>query len=301
MVYGSLGANLSTPYSSVDIISTGSKFSDNLQILRRYADKKPVRSLLFASGKVFEKSMVIGGLPLALIGRTEVPPALGQWIKDNQVRSGVVVQGDADITSAVGSLKTDYGMTLFALLAEGYLGDAQTRAAAVMPLPGALIIPRLESIQYDAAENAFLVQISNIGNSDMYARAVVSLADGRTSSSSMAKIGVGQTKEASVPLKATWISGRPVVDWVNVQIYSGASAQTSEAVDRIVVQKVPVIRIPASQAQNEPAAAQSPPSLLIGAVVILLVAGVAYILRPSPSAAAPAKMKKAKTKRERKI
>ena len=300
LAYGTLAANLTTTDRSIDRISTGSPFSDNLEIVKRFVKIKPSTPLLFASGKTFEKSMVMGGLPLVLIGRTEIPPDLSHWLKETRARNGVVIQGDADIDGAVQSLKNEYGMTLFALLAEGYSGDSQVRPAAVMPLPSALVIPRLETIQYDALSKTFYMQISNIGTSPAYVRTVVSLVDGQTSSSPQVLIGAGEVQELSVPLAVSGLASKNTVDLANVQIYSGSSQTTSEAVDRFAIRNVPVIQIPDLPSPAPVTTANQTQSILIGALMIILVAAAAYLLRPSPVASATGPAKKRRRKRRQK-
>lgn len=290
IAYGSIASSLpKSSLSSADVINTGSPYSDNIAILSRWQHIKPAPVVLFASGRTFEKSMVLSGFPVALVGRTEVPPALESWLSSAKVQSGVAVQGDADIGAALAALRSGLNLSIFALLGEGYSGDAQMKPAAVMPLPGPFAIARLDSISYDASAKEFVVKFSNVGNSMLFVRAAVSLPSGFSSSSLQQEISPASSATIRIPLDASQYVSGSKIGAVLVQVYSGTTPSFSEAVDSLNISNVPVTGLPAQESTTS-----SPIwGIIVALIAISLIIAAAIILRmPKPSTKQPAQKKK---------
>ncbi len=283
LVYGSIAGSLTREQlSGLDVIRTSSSYSDNLELLKRWAASRPLSGVLFASGHTFEKSMVLSGLPVALVGRTEVQPALESWLASSGVRRGVAVQGDADIGQALGTLRSDLNISIFAILGEGYTGDAQMKPAAVMPLPGPSAVPRLDGLSYDADAKSFSLRISNLGDSALYTRVVVSLPSGLSSSSLQVSIPPASSRSVRVPLDAGAYASSSSIERVVVQVYAGDSASAVESVDSLAYGQVPVVRSASQWPSSLPRDA-SAPALLVALIALALLLSTAMLLRaPAP-------------------
>ena len=300
LIYGSIADSLGAQQKAgLDVVRGASIMADNLVLLNRFAAIRPVHNVIFASGLTFEKSMVLSGMPVALLGRTEVPPATGAWMQAHHVRTGMVVQGEADIDGAVRSLQSDYGLSLFAILGEGYAGDAVVKPAALMPLPGPNAIARVESVRYDSSRHQFDMMVSNIGNAPLYVRAAVSVPGGMASSSVQQTVPAGGRMTLVIPLDAgSLVSG--YVDRADVQIYSGTSPAAVSSVDALTYRQIPVVgtglmnRTPAGW-KGTPAGAPDS-ALWLGLIALALIGGAALIFRPSPMRAKQTVKKRAKKK-----
>ncbi|VVB57678.1 Uncharacterised protein [uncultured archaeon] len=256
-------------------------------MLNRFSAIKPGSSVIFASGQTFEKSMVLSGLPVVLVGRTEVPPASADWLKSRKIRIGLAVQGEADIGAALQTIHEDYRVCVFALLGEGYVGDAAVKPAALMPLPGPDAIPRVDGLRYDALAHEFAVSVSNIGNAPLYVRAAVSLPGGQSGSSEQAQVQAGGQRTVRVPLDAGRLADGNFISRADLQLYSGPSTAAS-SVDALTYRQVPVER---SSGWSGAYSSEPQSALWMGVVAIVLVMAVALLFQPGRwrSDAKPAK------------
>jgi hypothetical protein len=282
IVYGSIASSLPpAQLSGADVIHTPSSYSDNLELLKRWSASRPVSGVLFASGHTFEKSMVLSGLPVALVGRTEVPPALESWLASSGVRNGLAVQGDADIGQAINTLRSDLNLSIFAILGEGYTGDAQMKPAAVMPLPGPAAVPRLDGLSYDADARTFSMRISNLGDAALYTRVVVILPSGLSSSSLQVSIPPASSRPVPVQLDAGSYASSSSIEQVGVQVYSGDSSSASDSMDSLTYRLVPVAR--STSWPSSIPRGSSAPAMLVALIALALLISASMLLRaPAP-------------------
>ena len=202
LIYGSLASSLpSAEQSGVSVLNSGSRYADNLELLKRYVAVSPVKQVVFASGQTFEKSMVIGGSPVALIGLTEVSPDLIAWLKASGISAGKIISGDGDITGALSMLRQGAGVSIFPAIGEGYPGDSQTRPLLVLPLPGPrpvlVVDPSSNPVHYDQSAHEFMIGVENADHYPAYVRAVVQLPDGRSSASSLVSLARSSSASTS--------------------------------------------------------------------------------------------------------
>ncbi len=245
MVYGSIASSIpSTEQGGMEVLNSGSRYADNLELLKRYAALSPLKQIVFASGQTFEKSMVMGGSPVALVGLTEVSPDLIAWLKASNIRTGKVISGDGDIEGAQAMLSQDAGMSLFPAIGEGYLGDSQTRPLLVLPLPGPrpilVVDPPSNPVRYDLSARSFMVGVENTDRYPAYVRAVVQLPDGRSSASSLVALAPGETRAIAVRLDAGQYAPAGSIEQATLFVHYGSSPLQTEYIREFNYARIPL-------------------------------------------------------------
>ncbi len=303
LVYGSIASSLtSDAKSGVEVLNSGSRYADNLELLKRFEAISPPKQVVFASGQTFEKSMVLGGAPVALVGLTEVSPDLIAWLKASNITTGKIISGDGDIEGAQVMLRQNAGIALFPAIGEGYPGDSQTRPLLVLPLPGPrpilVVDPPSSPVRYDTSASVFMIGVENSDHYPAYVRAVIQLPDGRSSASSLVRLAPGETRAIPVRLDAGAYANAGNIEKAVMFIYYGSSSLQTEYIRQLNYSKIPL-------AGARPMFSLSSPSttsavvLLVLAVVLLLA--VFMFRSPKPAAKAPgAKSGAAKKSRKKK-
>ena len=282
LVYGSLASSLSaSDLSGVQTINTRSRIADNLEIVKMYMAQSPSKQMVFASGQTFEKTMAMGGSPLALIGLTEVTPDLISYVKENGIHTGKVIYGDGD-TAGAQAMLASAGVTLFPLIGEGYVGDAQTRPLLVLPLPGprpVLVIDGSSApVRYDPANSAFMVGAINQDHFPAYLRIVVQLPNGDSGSSAQAALASGESRSIPIDLDAGQYAAAGRISSATIFVYYGSSPQSVEYIQQLDYSNIPVSG-PSSPADNSaPSAASSMAPLFLA---ILLFVAIWLFVKPA--------------------
>ena len=288
LIYGSLASSLpSAERVGVDVLDSGSRYADNLELLKRYAALSPIRQVVFASGQVFEKSMVMGGSPVALVGLTEVSPDLIAWLKASNISIGKVISGDGDITGAQAMLTQDAGVSLFPAIGEGYPGDSQTRPLLVLPLPGPrpilVVDPSSDPLRYDLSTRTFMVGVENSDHYPAYVRVVVQLPDGHSSASSLVSLSPGETRSIPVRLDAGAYTAAGCIEAATLFIHYGSSSLQTEYIRQLNYARIPLAGSAAPPPQQAGEAQPSPGSAVVLVVLAAVLLLVAFLLRPPAS------------------
>ncbi len=244
LIYGSLASELTkSDLSGAEVINTGSRYSDNLEIAKKYVVESRQNQAVFVSGQTFEKTMAMGGSPVVLIGLTEANPATLSWLKANGIKTGKIIAGDGDTTGAQAMLTAD-GITLFPLIGEGYTGDAQTRPLLVMPLPGPrpllVIDGSAAPVRYETATQEFMVGAKNSDSYPAFLRIVVTLPDGRSASSTLVRLSPGESASIPVKLDAGAYAAAGRIGSATIFVNYGSSALSTEYIQQLDYSAIPV-------------------------------------------------------------
>ncbi len=186
-------------------IDTGSRYTNNLQIAQEFEDIDATTQVMFASGHSFEKSMVDRRYPILLVGNSDVPAELLQFLDRNAMRTGVVFSSDEGIVEGVSRIRTlRPNISIFIKFGEGFRVVNQTQPLMAMSLPSPNIAGMLDilNLSYNVGEKMFELTLRNRGDPVSLTASASSSVAGSATSSQIA-IGSNATTTLSIPLDAT--------------------------------------------------------------------------------------------------
>ncbi len=277
MVYGSVASSLKST-GGIDVINSGSVYSDNAKILEMFlSSSKDVSQVAVVSGRTFEKSMVSASYPLIIVGSSDFHPQSASALSAAGIKGGMVFQGDSDIVQAVDGLKSKAGLSVFAKLGEGYSGDVAMKDLAVVPIPYVPVNLDLSGLVYNFAKKTFQVDVKNTGMSPAYIRMSVHLPSGQSASSVQTMVASGKTETLAVPLSLAADSSTIPEATVSFSFGPDAVVLDSAKTDnysqiRVVGKPAPAAPAPAAPVP-QPAGGQQP---LLVLIVVLIAGAAAY-------------------------
>lgn len=102
---------------SPTIIDEGSRFDDNIEIVKRYMEISPSTQVVLTNGEFIEDEIMSGRNPVLFIGRDEVPDQVIQYVKESGIKLGVLIGND--LTASAKRLKDRTGMYIFIKFGQG--------------------------------------------------------------------------------------------------------------------------------------------------------------------------------------
>jgi len=150
---------LLSPLSST-IINYGGIYENNVRIVSKFMDIKKTKQVYLTNGEIIESGFFNNEFPLLLIGTDRVPGNVLDFIKESDVRTGVVV--GYDLFSNSKQIRDQSGIKI--LLKYGQGRNSQLYALDVFPLPK--YDPRIEitRVEYNSLNKQLEVTYQNIGN-----------------------------------------------------------------------------------------------------------------------------------------
>ena len=100
-----------------EILNKGSRYDNNIEIIKKYHQIKPVTQLVLSSGEILEDSIFTSEDPVLFIGKDTVPDSTINFIKTSGIKYGVLVGNE--LTKQAHQLKTATGMHVFIKFAQG--------------------------------------------------------------------------------------------------------------------------------------------------------------------------------------
>ncbi len=215
------------------VIDTGSRYSNNLQIVSDFLALKPSTQVMFASGRTFEKSMVDKNFPVVLMGRSDVSQDTGKFLSDNGITAGIVFAGDADIVDSVNKLRSTLPkFSLFVKFGEGYLGSAQPFPLTIIPLPSPRISLDVLNISYNVPSKLFELKVRNSGD-------FVSLSSGisvpgvGSGDSPLVYLDPGAETTIAIPLDAASAISGGIIPEATLTVRYGEDTKLLDNIDSI--------------------------------------------------------------------
>lgn len=222
-----------------DVIDTGSRYSNNIEIAKRFLAIRPSEQAMFVSGHTFEKSMVDTRFPILLVGRSDVPAALSSFVKESGIKNGIVFAGDSDIVDGMARLRQDTpDLAVFVKFGEGYKGVSQPLPLMVVSLPSPKFSLEVLNLTYNVPQKLFELKIKNSG--DFCALSAGASIDSLGSSqSSQIFLDSGAQTTLSIPLDASRAIADGQVPLVTIAIKYGEDAGLMDNIDTIAFTSVP--------------------------------------------------------------
>jgi hypothetical protein len=243
--YGPINSQISPTYleaiKNKEIIDTGSRYSNNIEIIKKFLEKKKTNQAIFVSGYTFEKSMIDKNFPLILVGKSSVPAYYAEFLKQINISSGVVFAGDADIIDGVQALRSSLkNMDFFIKFGEGYRGSSQPLPLVIMAIPSPKFSIEILDISYNIALKSFELKVKNKG--DFVAlSASVSIDKIGSGQSSQILLDSSKTTTFSIPLDALAAIEKNKIKSVVLTIMYGEDMKSMDNIDVLTLNDVPVL------------------------------------------------------------
>ncbi|RMD66315.1 hypothetical protein D6817_04360 [Candidatus Pacearchaeota archaeon] len=147
-----------------EIINTGDRFRDNIEIVKKYMQIKPVKQVVFTNGEFIEKEIMTGFEPVLFTGKQDVPPQIRDYIKSSDIEVGVLI--GADLVGPATNIRRSTGISVIVKFARG----ARARTGPISPVEGLdlfyLPTPIMELSVYSAKYNTATSQLELTYKSD---------------------------------------------------------------------------------------------------------------------------------------
>lgn len=153
------------PYST-DTINLGNKYLNNQEVLRRISQIEPISQIILTNGEVLEPEILDGFKPTLLIGSTNVPESVTQFIINSGVQVGVLI-GDGIHQNAL-TIRETTGIQVFLKFAKGI--NQVKRALDIMPVDVFNSNISVQEIRYNINTNQFEAILKNHEDNFAYAR-----------------------------------------------------------------------------------------------------------------------------------
>lgn len=215
------------------VIDSGSRYSNNLEIVSDFLEYKQSEQAMFVSGYTFEKSMVDTEYPIILAGRSDIPTELGAFVSKFNIKTGIVFSGDGDIIEGVNKLRAQNPqLSFFVKFGEGYRGSTQPLPLMIVSLPSPKISLEVVNLTYNVPAKLFELRIKNTGD---YAAvsAGASISGVGSTQSSQIIIDSGSTTTLSIPLDASTVLKDSSIPAVTITISYGEDTALMDNIDSI--------------------------------------------------------------------
>ena len=251
MVYGSLASQLAKAdldsLPPVETVDTGSRYSNNIEIVKKFLELKSAHQVMFVSGQAFEKSMVDSKYPLVLVGRSTVPQELVTFLSANNISSGVVFSGDSqdpavgsNIVDGVAKLRAlNPNLSIFIKFGEGYSGVNQALPLMIAPLPSPRISLDLLNISYNVGSRQFEIRAADSGDFIFLSASVLIEGIGSAESSQIT-LEPGQTTTLGVDLDATRAISDGRIPSADVTAQFGEDSGLADNIETVTFVDIPL-------------------------------------------------------------
>jgi len=167
-----------------EIIDTGDKFKDNIEIVKKYLEIKPVKQVVLTNGEFIEKEIMSGGEPVLFTGRDNVPDQIGDYLKksvvDDNITVGVLIGNE--LVGAATNIRRSTGMSVMVKFARGARAQAGgiegVEGLDLFPLPTPTLKLLLQSVKYNRIGSQLEVTYKSESNVPVYFKGVITLIAG---------------------------------------------------------------------------------------------------------------------------
>ncbi|MEM3362564.1 MAG: cell wall-binding repeat-containing protein [Candidatus Anstonellaceae archaeon] len=243
-IYGTVNSYLPEDFLSMiknkEVIDLGSRYLNNLEIVKKFLSKKKVSQAIFVSGYSFEKSMIDKNFPILLVGRSIVPSYYIDFIKQNNINVGIVFSGDADIIDGSNYIKSQLkSIDFFVKFGEGYRGSSQPLPLAIIPLPSPSLKLEVLNLSYSAPLKVFELKVKNLGD-PVFLAAAISIEGIGSGQSSQIFLEKNKTSSFAVSLDATGAIENKKLKSVVLTINYGEDSSLMDNIEILNIENVEV-------------------------------------------------------------
>jgi len=163
-----------------ETINVGSRYDNNIEIVKRYRQIKPTDQITISSGEILEEGTLASKYPVLFIGKDVVPDSIIQYVKNSGIDYAVLIGNE--LTRPAKQLKDLTGTTVFVKFAQGrpVLGEDSTQVEGLdmFYLPSYEREIELSGIRYNLATGTIDVALQNKKDLKTYLATTVSVYSG---------------------------------------------------------------------------------------------------------------------------
>ncbi|MBN2422490.1 hypothetical protein JXB41_04645 [Candidatus Woesearchaeota archaeon] len=165
ILYGQLDREVKNALSKYnpDTIFNKDRFIDNVEIVKKYQERKKSKQVVMSNGEFIESSLMSGSDPVLFIGRASVPQAIVDYIEDSDFEIGVLV-GNELIGTAT-SIRRETGLSVFVKFGQSARVPSGTISAVEdldrFPMPRYVLDLSISSIMFNTATHSLEVTYKN--------------------------------------------------------------------------------------------------------------------------------------------
>ena len=180
LLYGYLDSEVTDTLSKYnpEIINTGDRFGDNIEIVKKYSELGgSISQVILSNGEFIEKEIVQGKNALLFTGRDNVPEQIATYIKSSDIQIGVLIGNE--LIGAATNIRQSTGINVMVKFAR----SARESTSGVSPVEGLdlfyIPVPNLNltvySIKYNKATSTLEVTYRSNSNMPAYFRGTLTL------------------------------------------------------------------------------------------------------------------------------
>ncbi len=134
-----------------EIINTGDRFEDNIQLIKRYSQVGSITQIILSNGEFIEKEIMQGKNALLFTGKENVPPKIAEYLKSSEVEIGVLIGNE--LVGAASNIRQSTGINVMVKFAR----SSRETTAGVAPVEGLdlfyIPVPNLNIVVYSVKYN----------------------------------------------------------------------------------------------------------------------------------------------------
>lgn len=183
ILYGTLDREVSQTldHFNPEVIDTGDRFNDNIEIVKKYLAIKPVNQVVLTNGEFIEKEIMSGVEPLLFTGKDDVPPQIQNYIKNSNLEVGVLI--GSDLVGAATNIRRSTGISVIVKFARGARVPAGSISAVegldLFYLPSPILNLSIHTIKHNSARNTLEVTYRSDSNAPIYFKGTLTVKDER--------------------------------------------------------------------------------------------------------------------------
>jgi hypothetical protein len=216
-----------------EIINTGDRFKDNIEIVEKFLEQKPVEQVLLTNGEFIEKEIMKGKHPSLFTGRDNVPEQIAEWLKNSDIRVGVLIGNE--LVGAATNIRRTAGISVMVKFARGARrqtsGVAPVEGLDLFYLPRPLLELEINSVNYNKASSQLEITYKSTSNVPAYFRGTITLISdlGEQRVGDMEAIFIAPDDFKTVTYSGVDVQGENLI----AEIYT-LYGDSSSALDRIL-------------------------------------------------------------------
>lgn len=167
-----------SPYNP-EILDDGDRFSNNIAIVERYMEIKPVKQVVLTNGEFIEREVMLGLEPVLFTGRDNVPDQIRDYLRESDIEVGVLV--GSDLVGAATNIRRSTGISVIVKFARG----ARVPSSSISNVEGLdlfyagspIIDLLLHTIKYNSATSQLEVTYNSVSNVPIYFKGTINPQD----------------------------------------------------------------------------------------------------------------------------
>ncbi|MBW2988248.1 hypothetical protein DRJ48_03125, partial [Candidatus Woesearchaeota archaeon] len=159
------------------IINKGDRFSDNVEIVKRYQAIKHAKQAVLTNGEFIEREIMSGEEPVIFIGRNNVPDVVRDYIKDSEIEIGVLIGNDLVGTATF--VRRTLGISVFVKFAQSARNPrgpiSRVEALDMFNVPKVKVDIDIAGIAYNTATGLIEVTYQNLEDIATFLKGTITL------------------------------------------------------------------------------------------------------------------------------